>query len=470
MNYRSTAAVRPRVAAPPVRPAPGPIRVANPPVPVRRRLPWQLKLVYTLWFVEIYAPQFWVASFGPRVVLKVSTLLYGLLLLAIIMNLGRMGSIKFLMPPLALFLLATFIPAPFADNLVFARDILKLLINYYILAVGSVLFVRQPRDAVPILSLLFFQYLWWGVHARTRGLVSWHPTIANADAYGPQMVIGSGFCFYMSQAARSRKLRRLGIALAAVCVLGIVTAIARGAALSAGLVALYVLARSPRKGRTALALAASSVIVVVGSAVLFPNNAFWREMRSSFTEGTTKGTGSDRAALWRAAMVVWRTSPVFGVGPANFGPVASRTFQPDDPRLLRDESLDRGGGYSANPGRLYNRSLHSIYFQILSEEGLLGVLAFCVILGDFWIRNTGLRTRHARTRWLTLSGGQYDIKFVALGLEVSMLAYLSTGFFYDQLYVNWLYSIVIVNYMLSLLVKQGSPRGRRGQPAPQQSI
>src|SRR5262249_19254610 len=109
---------------------------------------------------------------------------------------------------------------------------------------------------------------------------------------------------------------------------------------------------------------------------------------------------------------------------------------------------DTGGAYDENPGRLYDRNLHSTYFQILCEFGAVGAVLFYWLGWGFWKRNVAIRTKEfGATRKAT--GIPRGLRGLALGLECGMVSYLATGALYNQIFnVHWFYSILTLNMLL----------------------
>jgi O-antigen ligase len=152
---------------------------------------------------------------------------------------------------------------------------------------------------------------------------------------------------------------------------------------------------------------------------------------------------------------VFRENPLLGVGAENFGPFAASYFRRGSVR----------GMYADNPATLYDRKLHSSYFQILSEFGIAGSLLFLWLLVDFWKRNAALRTTPYRAAWYAATGGDYDLRWLALGLESGMVAFWSTAVFYNQLFTPGLYALLTANALLHSRLKATLPKaGRRTCP------
>ncbi len=424
--------------------------------------------LYLLWAVIMFDPHRFLGTVGPGIFHRTLSIMFVPLLIMMALRGPMMiGTVRAMYwhIPFLIYLVGASVTIPFAHNIGYARDTVQNIFLYYVLALGTLAFVRTPRQVMPIILMFFYQYVWWAVNARLSGRVSWHPGYSNPDGYSPLMVMGLAITFYFALAAKKKWMRNLGFLLAGYCVLGVVAAFARGSVLSLGALAFILWVRSPRKVLTGAGLTLAMIIVLAGSAFLFPNGAFWTEMRTAFTEGTKEGTGRDRWELWKAAYEVFGERPFFGVWAGNFGPFAAEHFGTDDVF-----------GYS-NPGRLYNRNLHSIYLQVLSEFGAVGALLFILLIYDFWKRNRALRDPQSVETWAARTGGDLDLRYIALGFELAMAGYLLTGFFYAQLYAPWLYVLLGANAALYAIVsaaggipvaeraRKGRPRRKRGNGA-----
>jgi len=348
-------------------------------------------------------------------------------------------------PQFLLYFASACVMVPFAENAGVARDlVLKILLLNYLLAVGSLTFIKTVDKARLLVLVFFLQFPWWIVQTRFTDSnvgqtvwrpIGWHPNLGNTDGFAPLMVIGAAFAFYYGVATRERFLRWLAFASAAACVVGMVAAYTRGASLAFGVVLVYAWLRSPSKGRTFGRLAFAALVFLLATSVIYSGGGFWARLATITSEGVSAGTGQDRWQLWQMGWEVFKQRPVLGVGAGNFGIFAFHHLPPD--QLL--------GPYLANRGALYGRPLHSICPEILSEFGAVGMLAFVALLVDFWRRNKALRSAAFVAGWRHAAPEGPDLTAVSLGLEAAMVAFLITGVFYDQLFVHWVYSLVTVN-------------------------
>jgi O-antigen ligase len=296
--------------------------------------------------------------------------------------------------------------------------------------------------------LFIGQFLWWGVLGVTNGAVEWHSNLSNYDGYGPMMTLGIGLTFYCGLATKNRRIRMLAFTAAGLCLAGIVASFARGAVLGAAAVIGSIWLRWPQKGKATIAILLALLVVTVAASFTSgvarggdPDSpkGFWNDIATVTKEfsASNGGSSNDRRMLWATAVRVFEEYPIIGAGVGNFGPAATRLPASAFARWDFD-----------NPQRLWDRALHSSYYQVLSEGGLVGCLLFIWILVDFRRRNVALRKRRAQEQWQVVCRGEFDLRYLSWGLEASMLGFLATSLFYNQLYVHWMYTLIIVNALL----------------------
>jgi len=407
-----------------------------------------LLFLYVMWCIDVLGPQWFIASLGPQFVLRIPTLLFGILLLV---TLAR--GPRHLYPAFLTFLLYTAFIVPFAYIRTEALGVLKIVFAYYVIALATLTLVRKAREIVPIILLVMaVQYGVWVVLGARTGQITWHYTYFNYDSFGPLMVLGLIFLYWVGMATSNRKWRRIAFLTAGGCIVGLVVSFARGAVLSCGVVAVWTWYRSPNKVRTGV-LGLAAAIVLIISATIFEGaksavvsgkayTNFWQEMASSFDPN--EGTRQDREVLWHLALRVYAHYPLFGVGPNCFGAYAADNFT----------AGTVGGNYAANPKTLYGRALHNTYYQLLSEFGTVGLALFGWLVWDFFKRNRQLRKQARLQAWVARTGGQLNLRYLSFGLEGAMMVFLLTAYFYNQIFdVDWFYSILTINIVLYHVTK-----------------
>lgn len=415
-------------------------------------------LLLLTWFLIMTDVHVWLAGHGLHVLKRGTLLLYGMMLLGLLTRpVALTGA-----PWVALLVFPPILNAPFAESMGLVRDyVIKILLLYWILLCATFSIIRSVRRMDWLIALVTWQFGQWAVLGSFTGgeaSVRWHPDLGNSDAFGPLMVIGAGFAYWVGAGLGASRWRYAAYLIAGLCVIGTIASFARGAFLVLCVTALYVWVRSPNKLRTALFAVGGAIIVVIASAVLFPGGGFWHEMSTIAKEGSSEGTGKDRFELWTMAWHEFLQNPVFGVGPGNFGRYAYEH--------LPDELL---GWYANNRLMIFGRALHNGYFEILSEYGAIGMTAFLGMLWDFWRRNVSMRRSAVVARWAQFSGSRFDLRAMSIALECAMVAYLGNCMFYNQLYVHWFWTLLALNGLLHRLAVVGPerrPRTKRSTPVP----
>ena len=172
---------------------------------------------------------------------------------------------------------------------------------------------------------------------------------------------------------------------------------------------------------------------------------FWDEMSTMF-DASPGSTGDDRKVLWAAAVRVFYHHPILGAGAGDFGAAAAYELKLGEV----------GGAYANNPKTLYRRALHNIFYEILAEFGLVGVAIILFLLYRFWQNSQQLIKPEAAVIWQA-AGGTDDIRRLALGLEAGMVGFLTTGYFYNQLFQVTFYSLLFTNVLLHAIVFKNRP-------------
>jgi O-antigen ligase len=227
----------------------------------------------------------------------------------------------------------------------------------------------------------------------------------------------------------------LGVYLAAVVLSG-----SRGGFLGLIGVAMFCVFFSPRRKQ---ALAALVVGVFVVLAVAGPK--YWEEM-GTITD-TKEDTADTRLELWTIAWRMFAHNPVFGVGPGNFRWNAG-TYQSAE----QFEKFGRDLTYSI--------LVHSTYFEMLSELGLVGVALFATILirtlkdlrrirsraGVRDARGKEVRRSPERDVKGQLADDSQQLRYYSLAITGSLVGYLVPAAFVSFTYFShfWLVAALAV--------------------------
>jgi len=399
-------------------------------------------IVYWLWVLMLFLPERLIAYYIPPL-LRIRSLPTLLLLLALFFW-WHSDREKFKFKWLGLFLISLFISTLFAENTGRARLVFRLVLEYYFLARISFTFIDNQYKTQKMLYLFALQFLYLGIWGMIgflqtgRGLITWDYILNEEDAFGPLMGIGVAYCYQYYRAQEKGRSKTIALLATLICVVGVILSFARGTFLVLICTMFYFLIKSGNFLKGLLVIGFAAVVILAATSLIFPENAFWKEMQTS-TEGISTGTGRDRKVLWSLAWEEYKDNPVLGVGPSNFGVSAARYLH-----LVKDP-----GNYRSDT--IWGRALHNAYFQILSELGSFGLVIFLMILFDF--NKTNRESLSYRTN---IKDGSSTVtenngtKQLILGIRIAMLAFLLNAFFYDIIYYSWFWILLIYNRMLHI--------------------
>lgn len=157
---------------------------------------------------------------------------------------------------------------------------------------------------------------------------------------------------------------------------------------------------------------------------------FKQEIRELGVETVHTGTGKDRIELWKIGWRAFLDHPVLGVGQGNM-PLVMEKYQYDS---LGRSYWKRG---------MWGRAIHSIYFTILPELGLVGLLILVLIF-----RNCLHKYRKIKEFCNEANpGGEFDkIESMNSALLVAIIGFMVTGAFLSALYYPefWNLSMLLV--------------------------
>ncbi|WP_327717183.1 O-antigen ligase family protein [Streptomyces sp. NBC_00490] len=306
-------------------------------------------------------------------------------------------------------------------------------LQIFVLVPAAVLLLIRGRGDFRVLAWSFVGLALWqgaiGVHQFLTGTGASYQgkEIRAVGTFGAQDVMGMAtvVCFGLVCAV-GLALGRTPVrhrAVAACCALALLVPLAlsfsRGAwiATAVACTVQLMLAGMRRALRVAAVMMALGVILVGGFGV---GSAMLQERISSITQVTDAPDQSvtDRYTMWAAAVGMWREQPLTGVGLKGF---------PEHRDAHASLALSAGSD-TEGAGAAFRKqpllSPHNMYLLVLSEQGLIGLLA----LAGGWLALLvcGLRGL-ARVR---RSGPGLDCALVACGLLVWQLtdfAYADIG-------------------------------------------
>jgi O-antigen ligase len=220
--------------------------------------------------------------------------------------------------------------------------------------------------------------------------------------------------------------RRLPVALVIFCILSAVfLTYSRGAFLVLGMLFLTLIPLGTLPPLRALVAGLGLLILV---SVIAPGYltrmGSLRRVEGLFDEGRAAlapdGAVRGRATEMLAALHVFLDHPILGVGPGQYAPYYSVAYQRDPDIAFRFLPT--------------SRRAHSLYVEVAAELGMLGFLAFaiivCIVLSQLW----SLRHR--------LRDCRPDLSALATAVFFSVAAYLGTAIFLHLSYQRYFWFLL----------------------------
>lgn len=245
---------------------------------------------------------------------------------------------------------------PFANNNFWAFMTFKEMTLYFFFYLGIVTFVNTTSRMQKLI------FMWLGVHAvlgingilhHGQGVGGW---LGDENDFGMEMNVAVPVAFFMYQAATNQRSKLLYMVLLGLFVMSVVATSSRGAFLGLLAVGTYCWLYSPRK-----ILSLILGICLVGLVLVTAPQEYWDRI-SSITDDSTMetGTAGQRMFTWGIGWEIFTANPVFGIGQGNF------------PWTIGEYM----GGRTWQTKSLAGRQAHSLYFTLMPELGLVGVMIF----------------------------------------------------------------------------------------------
>lgn len=239
---------------------------------------------------------------------------------------------------------------PFAYNNFWAFQTFKTIVLYGIVLLAFVAFVTSSSRMRGVVRLWVALLALQGVHgllAAGRGTGAY---FGDENDYAMAMNLGLALVVFGFRAERGVAARGAFAAAGLLFVTGVVVSASRGGLVGLAATAGTVLVFSRHRLRYALLAAAAAAFL----ASMAPSS-YWDEMATIFDTGTA--TRVERFRHWTIATEMFADQPLVGVGPGN-APWRAAEYEVFDTRVERS---------------LAGRALHSAWFTLVAELGLVGV-------------------------------------------------------------------------------------------------
>lgn len=351
-----------------------------------------------------------------------------------IFSLSRMGSDVYKDTSIRLFIafvLLSWFSLAHAVNTFWAFQGALSLTMYLLAAVIPMsMIVRDPG------SLRKFLVFWVGIHCYLTAYGFLHAGKGPGGFIGDEndlaLVLNMAlpYSYYLaSSRSLSPKMRAAMVAAAMFIAAGVITTMSRGGVVGLAATTVMIILLSKKKLRNA-------VLIGVGALITYAvvPAQYKAEVSSIRDEGDS--TRQQRIFQWMVGWDMFLDNPVIGVGTQNY------PWRVVEYEAARAESNPKGRSYAG-------RAAHSLYFTLLPEYGLAGVL---IVVSILW--QLAKKLRRAMKPVAPVhdpSQAQDLVDAAARATLVSLVAFLVTGTFISVLYYPPLWYAIGLTYCIAVV-------------------
>lgn len=250
-------------------------------------------------------------------------------------------------------------------------------------------------------------------------------TIDSPDSNGTAAILVPALIFllYYVWLGKNKYVKAFAVVCGALIANGIVLINSRGAFLAvvigASVFVFYMLfARVQRAGQRATAI--FLVVAGLSSALYVTDDLFWERMGTLKEVNDEEGDrgGAHRVEFWIASFDIMRDYPL-GVGARGYNMVSARYLDP---------ALTKGG--------VARKSVHSTWFQGLTEIGWQGLILFLGLLYSCYRLSR-------QTKLHLLDAEKIDEYFKVIAIEVALFSFLIAATFINKFRSEMLYWLIL---------------------------
>lgn len=250
---------------------------------------------------------------------------------------------------------------PIAVNNYWAYRIWRAMVLYFIVYLSVINFVDSfPKIEKYIDMWIIINIFCAIVGIKNGGKVPNSGFMGDENDFALVMNMAIPFAYFMFLETNSIKKKSLYLVAVGIFITANIASLSRGGFVGLIPVILYCWYKTPRK-----ILSTIIVALMVTTILLAASPKYWDEVRSIKEQNIQTGTGEGRWYAWKITWRIFLDHPIIGVGQGN-GPIFMGRYQSSEDLLHRPP--------------IWGRAIHSLYFTLISELGLVGTLLFIAML------------------------------------------------------------------------------------------
>jgi len=325
----------------------------------------------------------------------------------------------------------------FADHIADAAFRFTELSKIMVMTVLTIYLVTSMKKLKYLLLVTAFSFGVLALKGTVFGILTggqfrvWGPPnsfIADNNDFGLALNMTIPMLFFLAREEENRRLRMILWITFACCAFAVLLTYSRGALLGLTAIMAILALRSRHK------LASAFLVVFALFLVISFAPPAWMARMQAFLGGTLDESAQERLTSWAFAWNLAKSYPITGAGFECFTPNLFAVFSPRDPRTWL------AGHTSSGP--------HSIYFQVMAEQGFVGLAAFLGLLTSCILSARRLRKRVTGSQSL-----QWIASYSSM-VELSVIAYMVSGAFLGRAYFDLFWQVVAILITLKILYKK----------------
>lgn len=273
------------------------------------------------------------------------------------------------------------------------------------------------------------------LNPEVRSYVRGSPFLGDGNDFSLSLCILLPMAIELGRNARARVAQGIAWATFVLLLLAIVGTQSRGAALAASAIFGFIWLTSKRKTASLVGIGLVGVVVV-----MFGSEAYFNRM-NTIKDYESDSSAAARIQAWKAGMRMARDNPVLGVGAGQFPSAYGTKYRPPD--------ADRW------------MTAHSMYFLVLGELGLPGLLTLCVLVFGGIVATSAARRRVLKSASDPPSGSGVESARLLGLLAASGVGFAVGGAFLSVAYYPHLFVLTAIQ-LSARAISQSS--GRQVEP------
>ncbi len=311
------------------------------------------------------------------------------------------------------------IHGPIATNNYWALMMWKAMLLYFIIFLSMYRFVDSMEKFHKMMNYWVAVHIFLAVVGVIKGGKGIGGFIGDENDLCMTVNLIIPYSFFLAMSAKKTRKKVFFFLLTGLFIFTNILTFSRGGFLGMVAIGVYIWFRSPRKMATTVLVG-----ILVAFVLLAAPQKYWARIHTISEEGTRPGSsGEERLYTWKIGWAMFLDNPILGVGQGNF------------PWVFRKYEVETGHGEGFHTRSIAGRAAHSLYFTLIPELGMAGIILFLLFLKQFYRDIKTIRLIRKRGDPSLESRKEIErVVYLSYAMEGSLVGYLVSGVFISILY------------------------------------